>query len=52
MWAMGAAWSTRHLWEHFEFGQDTTFLREQAYPIMREAALFFVDYLVEDPETE
>ncbi len=51
MWAMGAAWSTRHLWEHFEFGQDTTFLREQAYPIMRESALFFVDYLIEDPET-
>lgn len=51
MWAMGAAWSTRHLWEHFEFGQDTTFLREQAYPIMRESALFFVDYLVEDPKT-
>lgn len=51
MWPMGAAWSTRHLWEHFEFGQDTTFLREQAYPIMKESALFFVDYLIEDPET-
>lgn len=51
MWPMGAAWSCRHLWEHFAFGQDTTFLREKAYPIMKEAALFFVDYLVEDPDT-
>ncbi|MDR8393969.1 glycoside hydrolase family 95 protein [Aliifodinibius sp. S!AR15-10] len=51
MWAMSVAWCTRHFWEHYQFGQDTTFLREKAYPVMREAALFFVDYLVEDPET-
>lgn len=51
MWPMGAAWSTQHYWEHYLFNQDTTFLEERAYPVMKEAALFFVDYLVEDPKT-
>ncbi|MFO1450985.1 MAG: glycoside hydrolase N-terminal domain-containing protein [Opitutaceae bacterium] len=43
----GAAWLCRHLWEHYEFTQDTEFLRRQAYPAMKEAALFWLDYLVE-----
>ena len=51
MWSMGAGWSCRHLWEHFLYGGDQTFLAETAYPIMKEAALFFVDYLSEDPAT-
>ncbi|MCF7803103.1 MAG: glycoside hydrolase family 95 protein [Candidatus Marinimicrobia bacterium] len=50
MWPMGAAWATGHLWEHFAFSGDREFL-EQTYPILKEAAYFFVDYLVEDPET-
>ncbi len=41
----GAAWSCRHLWEHYEFNQDTTFLREKAYPLMKDASLFWIDYL-------
>ncbi len=44
-----AAWLTRHLWEHYEFTQDRAFLREKAYPIMREAAQFWLDCLVTDP---
>ncbi len=44
----GAAWLCQHAWEHFDFTQDTTFLREQAYPLMKEAALFWMDYLTED----
>lgn len=51
MWPMGAAWSCQHLWEHFLFTGDTTFLAEKGYPIMIEAAEFFMDYLVEDPKT-
>jgi alpha-L-fucosidase 2 len=51
MWPMGAAWSTQHYWEHYLFNQDTTFLEERGYPVMKEASLFFVDYLVEDPKT-
>lgn len=43
-WPFGAAWLCLHLWEHYEFTLDEEFLK-QAYPIMEEAALFFVDYL-------
>lgn len=51
MWPTGGAWLTQHLWWHYEYGGDESFLRDTAYPLMREAARFFVDYLVEDPKT-
>ncbi|WP_201788844.1 glycosyl hydrolase family 95 catalytic domain-containing protein [Amycolatopsis orientalis] len=44
-----AAWLSRHLWEHYEFTQDRGFLREKAYPILREAARFWLDSLQADP---
>jgi alpha-L-fucosidase 2 len=44
-----AAWLSRHLWEHYEFTQDRAFLREKAYPILRDAAQFWLDSLVADP---
>ena len=43
----GAAWLCHHLWEHYDFSRDKAFLA-RAYPTMKEAAEFFVDYLVED----
>ena len=45
----GGAWLALHAWQHFEFTQDTNFLRE-AYPLMKEAALFFLDAMIEEPE--
>ena len=51
MWPSGAAWCCQHLWEHYAFGGDRQFLQERAYPIMKEAAEFFLDFLVEDPKT-
>lgn len=51
MWPAGAAWTTRHLWEAFLFSQDEAFLRETAFPVMKGAAEFFLDWLVEDPRT-
>ncbi|TCC49556.1 glycoside hydrolase family 95 protein [Kribbella pittospori] len=47
----GGTWLATHLWEHYEYGGDTTFLREVAYPVLREAALFLLAYLSEDPAT-
>ncbi len=44
----GAAWLCQHLWEHYAFTEDTTYLKEQAFPVMKEAALFWIDYLTED----
>lgn len=46
----GAAWLCQHLWEHFQFTQDTLFLSEVALPMMKEASLFWHDYLIEDKD--
>ena len=45
-----AGWLCRHLWEHYAFHPERDYL-EWAYPIMREAALFYLDFLIEDPDT-
>ncbi len=52
IWVPGGAWMSQHLWWRYEFTLDKAFLRNRAYPILKEAALFFVDFLVEDPRSE
>ena len=49
IWQTGGAWLATHLWEHYLFTGDRQFLRETAWPLMRDASLFFVDTLVKDP---
>ncbi len=51
LWQMGGAWSTRHFLEHYWYTGDRAFLQTRAYPILREAALFLLDWLVENPKT-
>lgn len=51
IWPTGGAWLCQHLWQHYLYGGDKSFLRETAYPIMKGAAEFFADYLVEHPRT-
>jgi len=51
IWVSGAGWLSQHLWEHYQFTQDRLFLRNEAYPIMKQAAVFFVDFLIKDPKT-
>ncbi|MCX2476665.1 glycoside hydrolase N-terminal domain-containing protein [Pedobacter sp. MC2016-05] len=51
IWVSGAAWLSQHLWEHYAFSQDKKFLSEEAYPLMKGAALFFDAFLVNDPKT-
>ncbi len=46
-WVMGGAWLALHIWEQYQFTLDTDFLRDN-YDVMREAAIFVMDYLVED----
>jgi alpha-L-fucosidase 2 len=48
MWPMGAAWLSLHLWDHYDFTRDRAFLRDRAYPTMKEAAAFLLDYMVTD----
>ncbi|KAL3488369.1 Six-hairpin glycosidase-like protein [Aspergillus germanicus] len=45
-WNLGGAWLSLHLWEHYLFGLNQEFLRE-VFPIMRGAAEFFVDFLID-----
>ncbi len=52
IWPTGGAWFSQHLWWRYEYTLDEEFLRDRAYPIMRTAAKFFVDYLIEDPRSE
>jgi alpha-L-fucosidase 2 len=52
VWPMGAAWMALHMWDHFDYTGDVTFLRERGYPRLRENAQFLLDYMVTDPKTE
>jgi len=47
-WPMGGAWLVRHLWEHYLYTGDRKFLKDTAYPLMRGAAEFILDWLVPD----
>ena len=48
-WVGGAAWLSQHFWWRWEYGGDADFLRDRAYPFMKEAAAFFESYLTHDP---
>jgi alpha-L-fucosidase 2 len=51
LWQMGGAWCSRHFIEHYWFTGDRVFLRDRAYPILRDASLFLLDWLVPNPKT-
>ncbi|NBT11116.1 MAG: glycoside hydrolase family 95 protein [Betaproteobacteria bacterium] len=51
VWPVGAAWLCQHFWEHVRFRGDREFLAQRAYPLMKEVAEFFLDWLVQDPAT-
>jgi alpha-L-fucosidase 2 len=46
-WYMGGAWLSTHLWEHYLFTQDKSWLKNEGYDLMRGAAVFCLDWLVE-----
>ncbi|MEO6719672.1 MAG: glycoside hydrolase family 95 protein [Ferruginibacter sp.] len=48
-WINGGGWSTQHLWEHYQYTGDKKFLAT-AYPAMKGAALFYLDFLIEHPK--
>jgi alpha-L-fucosidase 2 len=51
IWVSGSGWMAHHYWEHFLFGRDTAFLKNIAWPVMKNSALFYVDFLAIDPIT-
>jgi alpha-L-fucosidase 2 len=49
-WPMSGPWLCAHLWERYLFSQDKAFLRGRAYPVMKGAAEFCLDWLIEDKQ--
>ena len=47
MYPSGAAWHCQHLWSQYEFTQDKKYLKKEAYPMMKEAAEFWLQNMVE-----
>jgi alpha-L-fucosidase 2 len=48
IWPSGGVWLALHFWDHYDFTRDRKFLAERAYPVMKEAAEFLLDALVDD----
>ncbi len=46
-----SAWIGQLLWQYYEYSQDAVYLREIAYPILRDIARLLADYLIDDPAT-
>ncbi|WP_078435439.1 glycoside hydrolase family 95 protein [Metabacillus halosaccharovorans] len=49
-WPMAGAWLTSHLWERYQYTLDEQFLKKKAYPLMKGAAEFCFDWLIEGPD--
>lgn len=47
-WCMSSAWLSQHMWEHYAFTGDRDFLKTRAWPVMRGAAEFMLDWLIDD----
>ncbi|MGB0743038.1 MAG: glycosyl hydrolase family 95 catalytic domain-containing protein, partial [Opitutales bacterium] len=47
---LAGAWMAMTLWRHYEYSLDEAFLEAKAYPILKGAAEFLLDYLREDPD--
>ncbi len=47
---LAGAWMAMTLWRHYEFTGDRQFLRDKAYPLLKGAAEFLLDYLLEDSD--
>ena len=48
MWPMGGAWLSQHLFDKYAYSGDVEYLKS-VYPVIREAAIFYLDFLVEEP---
>jgi len=47
---LAGAWMAMTLWRHYEFTGDREFLRQRAYPVLKGAAEFLLDYAIEDSD--
>ncbi|MFF9762904.1 glycoside hydrolase N-terminal domain-containing protein [Streptomyces caelestis] len=49
-WPLGAAWLSRHAWDHYDYTRDTGFLARTGWPLIRDAGTFCLDWLTERPD--
>ena len=50
IWVTGGAWLSQNLWWHYQFTNDKEYLKNRAYPILKEASIFFAEYLIPDAD--
>ena len=50
LYVTAGIWIALQLWDHYTFNADLEFLRKRAYPVLREAAEFFLAYMVPEPK--
>ncbi|MFW5832134.1 MAG: glycosyl hydrolase family 95 catalytic domain-containing protein [Prolixibacteraceae bacterium] len=50
IWVTGGAWLSQHLWWHYQFNGNIDYLKNTAYPALKEASRFFTGYLIPYPE--
>ena len=48
VWPLGGAWMALHYWEHYQYGLNRAFLSREAYPVMKEATRFLLDFMIDD----
>ncbi|MFL6463682.1 MAG: glycosyl hydrolase family 95 catalytic domain-containing protein, partial [Bryobacteraceae bacterium] len=48
VWPFGAAWLSLTLWDHYDYSRDQVYLRERAYPILRDTAVYLLNNLFDD----
>lgn len=51
IWMMGGVWLCHNLWDRYEFSGDRGILRDTVWPLLRGAAEFCLDWLIDDPQT-
>ncbi len=49
-WPLGAVWHSMDLWEHFQFTRDEAWLKSFGWPLLKGAAEFALDWLIDDPD--
>ena len=49
-WNLSGTWSVTHLWDHYLYTQDLDFLKNKAYPLMKGAAEFCLEWMIEDKQ--
>lgn len=47
-WPLAGAWLSTHIWEHYTFTQDKTYLKTEGYPLMKGAAEFLLGWMIID----